>query len=69
MEVVWELLKGIFNYIMELERVCFYVVIVGFLEDIVDKKKNLELELDLYLLFYWRGDGRNYLILYVFLFR
>lgn len=64
MEVVWELLKGIPNYTVEPERACLYVVIVGSLEDIVDKKKNSELELDLHSLPYWRGDGRNHLILH-----
>lgn len=59
------MLKGNFYYIVEFEKVCLYIVIVGLIEVSWYLKSKSELENDLYLLFYWRGNGKNYLFFYI----
>lgn len=63
--VTWELLKGIPHYTSEPEKACLYVVIVGVTEGGNHQKSNSELESDLYSFPYWRGNGRNHLILHL----
>lgn len=62
---IFQLLKGNPYYTVEPEKACLYIVIVGSIEASRHSKSKSELENDLHLLPYWRGNGKNHLLLHI----
>jgi len=62
---IFQLLKISPYYTVEPEKACLYIVIVAAVEPARHWKSKRELEADLHSLPYWKGNGKNHLLLHL----
>ena len=62
---IFQLLKRSPYYTAEPEKACLYIVIVGSVEPARHWKSKSDLETDLHSLPYWKGNGKNHLLLHL----
>ena len=62
---IWQLLRESPYYTTEPEKACLYIVIVGSTEASRHSRSKSEQETDLHSLPYWRGNGKNHLLLHL----
>ena len=62
---ILQLLKNTPYYTAKPENACLYIVIIGSTEPTHHLKSNSELESDLHSLPYWKGNGKNHLLLHL----
>ena len=62
---IFQLLKRSPYYTAEPENACLYIVIIESTEPTHHLKSNSELESDLHSLPYWKGNGKNHLLLHL----
>ena len=62
---IFQLLKRSPYYTAEPEEACLYIVIVGSIKPAGHWKNKSQLETDLHSLPYWKGNGKNHLLLHL----